>query len=40
MQAFEPPLSETPSTKIQAPEKFQFSNTKTNAEANGAPVGF
>src|SRR5881628_920149 len=25
---FEPPLNETPSSKLQAPEKFQISNTK------------
>src|SRR2546425_10316908 len=28
MEVFEPPLSETPSTKTQAPEKFQLSNPK------------
>src|SRR6266516_4662594 len=35
-------LGETPSTKPQAPEKFQISNTqpKTDAGANGAQVGF
>jgi hypothetical protein len=40
---FEPPLSETPSTKPQAPEKFQISNTKpqkTDAEANGGKSVF
>src|SRR6266571_5123554 len=40
---FEPPLNETPSSKLQAPEKFQISNTKnfkSDAEANGAQDGF
>jgi len=37
------PPSETPSTKPQAPEKFQISKhqtPKTDAGANGAQVGF
>jgi len=40
---FEPPLSETPSTNSQAPEKFQISNSKPqpiDAVANGAQVVF
>src|SRR6266581_6778721 len=40
---FEPPLSETPSSKPQAPEKFPISSPKpqkTDAGANGALVGF
>src|SRR5205814_3798732 len=38
-----PPLSETPSTKPQAPEKFQISKQqtpKTGAAANGAQITF
>jgi hypothetical protein len=43
ISVFEPPPVETPSTKPQAPEKFQFSKhqtPKTDAGANGAPVCF
>jgi hypothetical protein len=43
ISVFEPPLSETPSFKPQAPEKFQISKhqtPKTDAGANGAQVGF
>src|SRR5437899_11843756 len=34
-QFFEPPLSETPSPKPQAPEKFQISNTKGRNQMPG-----
>src|SRR5437016_9751458 len=37
---FELALSETPSTKPQAPGKFRFSSPKNRCRANGAPVGF
>jgi two-component system, response regulator len=43
LKAAEPPPGETPSTKPQAPEKFQNSkhqNSETGAGANGAQVGF
>src|SRR2546427_12563177 len=35
ISVFEPPLSETPSTKPQAPEKFQISNTKPQKQMPG-----
>src|SRR5882672_5635792 len=43
ISVFEPPLSETPSRKPQAPEKFQISSPKlqkTDAVANGVQVDF
>jgi hypothetical protein len=35
ISVFELPLSETPSTKLQAPEKFQNSNTKPQNKCRG-----
>src|SRR6266581_390417 len=35
MSVFEPPLRKTPSTKPQAPEKFQISNTKPQIRCRG-----
>src|SRR2546427_10896530 len=35
ISVFEPPLSETPSTKPQAPEKFQISNAKPQKQMPG-----
>jgi hypothetical protein len=35
ISVFEPRLSETPSTKHQAPEKFQISNTKAQKQMPG-----
>jgi hypothetical protein len=35
ISGFEPPLSETPSTRLQAPEKFQISNAKPQNQMPG-----
>jgi len=43
ISVFEPPPSETPNTKHQAPEKFQASKHQPQKQmqgANGAQVGF
>jgi len=40
LSVFEPPPSETPSTKVQRDSKSQTPNLESDAGANGAQVGF